>query len=299
MKLWRLYACVWGAGVLVTFCAQAAEVAPLGMVTGPATGTYIMIGNDISKVAANEGEKIDVKPSTGSIDNIRRITEAGENASVGIVQSDVLGFLNRSKNARSQAIAERLRLVFPLYSEEVHVLARKEIKEFKDLEGKRVIVGQPGSGNMLTAVNLLSLAKVKPAQSMQMAPEEGVVSVLAGEADAVIFTAGKPVTLFSNLEQMRTDFNGKYAQLLSQVHFLPVRGKVIEDEYNKAQITPADYNFVKETVPTVAVTAVLIAYDFSSEKNDYYRARCEQLATLGRAIRGHISWLKENGHPKW
>ncbi len=275
------------------------KIEPLGIVTGPETGTYIAFGKDIAQVASGEKIKIDVLPSSGSIDNIRRIAESSENAAVGIVQSDVLGFLKRSRNPRSQVIGERLRLIFPFYTEEVHVLAGNKIRNFSDLEGKRVVVGMPGSGNMLTAVNLLSLMKVKPARMLQMQPEEGVVSVLAGEADAVIFIAGKPVKLFSNLEQMRTDFNGKYAQLLGQVHFLPVSGPEVEAEYNKAEITPRDYKFVKETVPTVSVTSLLVAYDFSSEKNDYYRTRCAQLQSLGRIIRTNLTWLKENGHPKW
>lgn len=278
--------------------APAAEN-PLGMVTGPATGTYIAIGNDIAKVVATDGAVLEIKSSNGSIDNIRRIAEAGENAALGIVQSDVLGFLKRSQNPRSQQIAERLRLIFPFYQEEVHVLARKDIKDFAGLNGKRVAIGQQGSGNMLTAMNLMTLSGVKPAQMMQIPPDQGVVAVLAGEADAAIFTAGKPVTLFRNLEQMRSDFNGKYAELLNQVHFLPVSGAAVGKEYNKAEITPKDYDFVKDAVPTVAVTSVLVAYDFSSQKNPYFRERCSQLEQVGRAIRTHLAWLRENGHPKW
>lgn len=304
MREWQCLAMMFvvllvGADIACAKEGSAQESKPLGMVTGPETGTYIAFGRDISRVTSSEGTPLDIISTSGSIDNIRRIAESSENAAIGIVQSDVLSFLKRSKNPRSQAIAQRLRLIFPFYSEEVHVLANKGIKNFKDLEGKRIVVGQQGSGNMLTAVNLLGLMGVKPGRTLQMPPEEGVVSVLAGEADAVIFTGGKPVKLFSNLEQVRTDFNGKYAQLLKNVHFLPVTGKGVEDEYNKATITPNDYGFVKEAVPTVAVTSVLVAYDFSSQKNDYFRARCDQLESVGRAIRTHLNWLKENGHPKW
>lgn len=287
------------ASVTCIVSASAKEVQPLGMVTGQVTGTYIAIGNDIARVAPSEGMTLEVKPSNGSIDNIRRIAEAKENAALGIVQSDVLGFLKRSKNPRSKQIAERLRLVFPFYAEEVHVLARKDIADFKGLSGKRVVIGQQGSGNMLTAMNLLTLTNVKPARILQIAPDQGVVAVLAGEADAVIFTAGKPVTLFRNLEQVRSDFDGKYAELLKQVHFLPVTGPAVEKEYNKAEITPKDYDFVKKTVPTVSVAALLVAYDFSSEKNGYYKMRCEQVGEIARTIREHMGWLQENGHPKW
>lgn len=290
---------LWAAAWLWATAAWAAEDNSLGMVTGPETGTYIAMGRDIAKAVEKEGGTLEVKPSNGSIDNIRRITEAGENAGLGIVQSDVLGFLKRSKNPRSQQIAARLRLIFPLHAEEVHLLARSNIQDIKGLEGKRVAIGQQGSGNMLTAMNLFAVTGVKPAKMLQLPPDQGVVAVLSGEADAVIFVAGKPVPLFRNLEQMRADFNGKYAELLSQVHFLPVTGAEVEKEYDKAEITPQDYEFVKGTVPTAAVTSLLVAYDFSSGKNDYYRARCRQLERMGRAVRGNLAWLKENGHPKW
>jgi TRAP transporter TAXI family solute receptor len=278
--------------------ANAAEAA-LGMVTGPESGTYIAIGQDIARVAEAEGEAVQVKSSNGSIDNIRRIAESGENAAIGIVQSDVLGFLRRSKNPRSRQIAERLRMIFPFYSEEVHVLAGGKIKSFEDLAGRRVVIGEQGSGNMLTAVNLLSIQGVRPAQMIQLPPDQGVVAVLSGEADAAIFTAGKPVALFRNLEQMRSEFGGKYKELLDQVHFLPVTGEIVKRDYDTAEITPKDYDFVKEPVPTVAVTAVLVSFDFSSRKNAYYKARCEQIEHIGAAIRTHMKFLRENGHPKW
>ncbi len=286
-------------GATLPAVSAGAEDKPLGMVTGPSTGTYVAFGKDIAKVAMAEGEPLEVKPSNGSIDNIRRIAESDENAALGIVQSDVLGFLRRSTNPRSQQIAERLRLIFPFYTEEVHVLARRDVKHFQDLKDRRVVIGQTGSGNMLTAMNLFALTNIKPAQMIQIPPDQGVVAVLSGEVDAVIFTAGKPVTLFRNLQQMRSDFDGKYAELLNQIHFLPVTGDAIVAEYDKAEITPEDYDFVKKTIPTVSVTSVLIAYDFSSRKNAYYEERCSQLEAIGRAIRGHLSWLKENGHPKW
>jgi TRAP-type uncharacterized transport system substrate-binding protein len=60
------------------------------MVTGSKTGTYIQFGNDIAGVAKTVGLDILVKDSQGSIDNIKRINSK-ENATFGIVQSDVLG----------------------------------------------------------------------------------------------------------------------------------------------------------------------------------------------------------------
>ena len=99
--------------------AEEADAKQIGMVTGSKTGTYIQFGNDIAGVAKTVGLDILVKDSQGSIDNIRRINSK-ENATFGIVQSDVLGFLSRSENPEMRLVAGRLRLIFPFYNEEVH-----------------------------------------------------------------------------------------------------------------------------------------------------------------------------------
>ena len=48
----------------------------LGIVTGPETGTYMAIGKDIAKIADREKLPVTLKPSSGSIENIRRIAES-------------------------------------------------------------------------------------------------------------------------------------------------------------------------------------------------------------------------------
>ncbi len=270
----------------------------LGMVTGPKTGTYIAIGQDIAKVAAGAGVKVEVKSSDGSIDNIKRINSK-ENAMLGIVQSDVLGFLSRSHNPETNRIAANLRMVLPLYKEEVHVLARKSLTQFSDLQGKRVVVGEEGSGNMLTAVNLLSLQDVKVADTLKMAPPEGVVAVLQGEADAVIIVGGKPIRLFKNLEDLGSEANKKFAPLLKEVHFLPVNDPRTLEEYSSAEIGPDDYSFVSETVPTVAVTAVLMTFAFADSGSASAKARCALIGQMANAVRHNVAQLKESGHPKW
>lgn len=266
----------------------------LAIVTGLKTGTYYAFGKDIADLAAKNGIVIDVKPSEGSIDNIKRINSA-ENAALGIVQSDVLGFLARSKNPDSMRMATSLRMIFPFYNEEVHILARKEIRDFSDLQGKNVAIGEEGSGNMLTAINLFAMMDVTPADTQRISPSEGVVAVLSGKLDAVVFVAGKPVRLFKNLEDLGKPENKKYSPMLEQVHFLPLDNPKMLEEYKPAVITGADYDFVKEDVKTIAVQAVMISHDFSQGN----RKRCERMGALARILRDGLPELKEKGHPKW
>lgn len=270
---------------------------PVTLMTGPKTGTYYAVGEDIARIATKEeGQPVSILTSNGSVENLQRMTDAPDKVGISIVQSDVLGFLHRSENARSRKVAENLRLVFPLYKEEVHVLARGNIARLADLQGKRVVIGQAGSGNMLTAINIFSLLGITPKEKIQLPPPEGVVAVLAGEADAVIFTGGKPVTLFKNLEDVADTEN---ATLLKQVHFVPITEKAILKEYEAATLTPKDYTFMDKTVPTVAVRAALVSSQPALKDKTLARNRCEQLDHIGRAVRMHKTALINQGHAKW
>ena len=268
----------------------------IGMVTGSQTGTYIQFGNDIAGVAKTVGLDILVKDSQGSIDNIKRMSSR-ENAALGIVQSDVLGFLSRSENPEMRRIAGRLRLIFPFYNEEVHLFANKSIKSFNDLQGKRVSVGQSGSGNWLTAMNLLQMTGVKPAEMLNLPPLQGVTAVLKGEADAMFYVAGKPVSLFTKVGNLINQ--PKFATLLANVHFTPLNDPRMLREYQAAQINKADYDWLAEDTPTIAVKAVLMSSDFSGKQTPYFVQRCRQLTQLGQVIRTQLDQLRQTGHAKW
>ncbi|MCB1919056.1 MAG: TAXI family TRAP transporter solute-binding subunit [Candidatus Competibacteraceae bacterium] len=269
---------------------------PVGMVTGSKTGTYIQFGNDIAGVAKTVGLDILVKDSKGSIDNIRRMNSK-ENAALGIVQSDVLGFLSRSESPEMRQLAGRLRLIFPFYNEEVHLFANKSIQSFGDLQGKRVVVGEEGSGNWLTAINLLQLTGAKPSELLQIAPLSGVTAVLKGEADAMFYVAGKPVSLFTKVGNLIN--KPEFAAMLANVHFVPLDDPKMLREYVATRIGPSDYEWLDRETPTIAVKAVLMSFDFSGRQSAYFAQRCQQLAKLGQAIRANLNALQQTGHPKW
>ena len=265
-----------------------------GMVTGSKTGTYIRFGKEIAQVAQRAGSDILVKDSEGSLANIKRI-RSRENAAIGIVQSDVLGYLK--DRPESKIFAKQLRLIFPFYNEEVHLFASKEIESFKDLQDKNVVIGARGSGNWLTTMNMLRIMGIKPGKSLSLKPPDAVHAVLTGGADAMIYVAGKPVKLFKKLE--RDKINPKYLPLLDKVHFVSLNHPDLLREYAASAISFNDYSWFDNKIPTIAVKAVLVSYDFSSRHTPYFDLRCEQLSQLGQVIRSNIGELKTQGHPKW
>jgi hypothetical protein len=248
-------------------------------------------------VAQQVGLEILVKDSEGSIDNIRRLVSP-ENAALGIVQSDVLGFLSGSSDAQVQRITEQLRLLFPFYNEEVHLFARTEIQRLEELAGKRVVVSTEGSGNWLTANHVLRLLGIQPDELITtLPPPEAVHAVLTGKADAMFYVAGKPVRLFTHIGQLQSD--PRYANFVQGVHFVPLEHERLLQEYVPSTTGTEQYPWIQKTIPTVAVKAVLISFDFSKRHTVYYRQRCDQLGRLGAVIRDNLADLQRTGHPKW
>jgi len=277
-------------------CVSHVGAESIGMVTGSNTGTYIRFRRDIAKVAQSVGLDILVKESEGSIDNIHRLVSA-ENAALGIVQSDVLGFLSRSTDAQVRRIAGRLRLIFPFYNEEVHLFARTGIQRFEDLSGRRIVVDTQGSGNWLTSNNLLRMMDINPAERMEPPPAEGVSAVLTGQAEAMLYVVGKLAKLFAAVHELQKD--PRYAPLTKDIHFVPLTHAAMLQEYVASTIGPKDYAWLHETMSTVAVKAVLISFDFSSRKNAYFQKRCEALGKLGSVLQENFADLQRLGHPKW
>ena len=268
--------------------------AGVGMVTGFRTGTYIQFGNDIANVAENYGLMIDVKESEGSISNIERMNSR-ENAAFGIVQSDVMGFLLQ----KEPEIAQKLSMIFPFYSEEVHILTSKKNRRISDLKGKSISTGTQGSGSWLTFANLRHIMDINPVHEVNnLEPLDALIAVLEGKIDALIYVAGKPVKLFSKLELLYQ--NPDYRPLIEQVHFLPLNdSKMLRKYYVESRIMPSDYSWLKEQTPTIAVKALLVSYDFSTHQSPYYESRCRQIGRLAGIIRENFNYLKENGHEKW
>jgi uncharacterized protein len=141
---------------------------------------------------------------------------SAENAALGIVQSDVLGFLSWSTDPQVRRIASHLRLIFPFYNAEVHLLARADIRRFEDLNGRCMVVGSQASGNWVTSSNLLRMVNVNPTDLIELPAPEGVSAVLTGQADAMLYVVGKPAKLFTAVLELQKE--PRFGHLTKDIH---------------------------------------------------------------------------------
>ncbi len=275
--------------LLMAFGTAQAQQLERNILTGGPSGTYIKFGRDIAGLAAGCGITLNVHESAGSLENFLGVRNRPQ-TQFGIVQSDVLEYM-KTYAAGDPAIARALsgvRIAFPLYNEEVHILARKDIPDLAGLAGKRVAIGVQDSGTFLTASLILDLAKVQPSERLMIGPNDSLSELLAGRIDAFFYVAGAPTELFNSARIDPDAF-----------HLLPITDPVLKSVYVPAQILGGTYPFQPDPVDVVAVKAVLMTYEYDSRRNAYHRASCRAVAEISHLILTQIDELKASGHPKW
>ncbi len=266
-----------------------AQAYPKNMVTGGTAGTYIKIGQDIAALAERFDVDLTVQESAGSIENVEAVHKR-PHTQFGIVQSDVPDFIGSfSDDAELREVAGKMKMIFPLYDEEVHILARPGIEGLAGLQGKRVAVGQEGSGTYLTATFLLAAADVWPGEELQIGTDEALRALREGRVDAMFYVAGQPARIFA--EDVAAQ---------DGLRFVPITEPAVLDLYPRSTIRADAYPWLERDVPTVAVRAVLMTYDFS-KGTPYQREACQAVAKVARIVHDNVDWLRRpgNGHPKW
>jgi uncharacterized protein len=264
--------------------ARALEAAAI--MTGDPAGTSFRIGQDIADLARRFGVALEVVPSQGGLENIEALI-ARPNTQLAIVPSDVLDFIaGFPDDPELRPRARLMRVVFPLYAEEVHVLARPEIATFADLQGRRVAVGAPNSGTLLTATQLLATAGIEPAEELRIDGEEALTALREGRIDAVIYVAGQPAALFR-----------EGVAVEDALHLVPVDHPALRGYPASAIPAGTYYPWQPEEVPTVAPRAVLMTYHWTEP--GYQEWACRLVGEIALIIADNLDRLRQDGHPKW
>jgi TRAP transporter TAXI family solute receptor len=253
----------------------------LGVITGSNKGTYFQFGLNMMEMVKQYGFDLHVYNSRGSVENVYAVYKRPK-TQMGIVQSDVLAFVLKVKtNKTLKHIAKKTKMVFPLYNEEVHLLGKTGIHSFDDLEGKTVAIGKEGSGTYMTAKLLFEVSGITPGELVPLGTDEALSRLKMGSIDAMFYVAGFPVKLFS--ENVSAN---------DGLHLIPIANKSIVEFYPMADIPAETYAWQPELISTVAVKAVLVAFDFR-------RNNCDYVGEFAKIVYDNLDVLKQNGHPKW
>ncbi|HXZ06665.1 MAG TPA: TAXI family TRAP transporter solute-binding subunit, partial [Paraburkholderia sp.] len=200
----------------------------------------------------------------------------------------------KSGNEDAGTLIRPLRLIMPLYDEEIYFVVRNDspMKTINEIKDKVISVGLIGSGTAQSATTLYRLMFGQPIPdqyAQHLSNEDALAALIVKKIDVAIIVAGQPAKLF-------TDMN---PDLLQQIRFLKVDPNSPEiarakQTYYPATIRVSSYpNWLKEDVETLTVKAFLVTYDYNM------RDTVGTLARFADSLCANFDNLQEHGHPKW
>ena len=192
VMLAAVFVCI---GVADAFATQYVTIGTRGV-----TGVYYPTGGAIcrlvNKTRKEHGIRCSVESTGGSVYNLNTI-RAGE-LDMGVAQSDwqYHAYYGTSK-FKEQGPNKDLRAVFSVHPEPFTVVARKDsgIKDFMDMKGKRVNIGNPGSGQrgtMEVLMGALGWTKADFKLASELKSSEQSKALCDNKIDAMVFTVGHP-----------------------------------------------------------------------------------------------------------
>jgi TRAP-type uncharacterized transport system substrate-binding protein len=260
----------------------------IGVISGsPNSGdTYLQIAYDLAEVL-NDDDNLRIVPiaGVGGPRNIRDVQYL-RGVDIGLTQISILNSFRRWNESMGQT-ENKIAYIAKLFNEEVHLIARPNITSIEQLRGLKVNLDAKGSGTSYSMRDLFKELAIE-IEEVSMSQAEALEKVKSGEIAATAVIAGKPVG--SILKLSRSD----------RLHFVPIPypGQFIGN-YLPAPLDHDDYPELiasGETVETVAVGAVLIAYNWPKTNADRYR----RVQRFVEAFFPRITdFQRPPHHPKW
>ena len=168
-----------------------------------------MLGRDLAtNVAPDAGFDLEALPSAGSAENVKRMRfEPG--VKFAIVQSDVYqAFVDQANlgNKEAGTIIRPLRVILPLYNEEIYFVARSDspINFIHEIKDARINAGPLGSGTALTALTMYQArfhTQLPAATTSHLSNEDALIKLTTNQGvDVVAIVGGQPMKLLADMK---------------------------------------------------------------------------------------------------
>ncbi|MGI9438007.1 MAG: TAXI family TRAP transporter solute-binding subunit, partial [Geminicoccaceae bacterium] len=251
----------------------------VGIITGPTTHSSARAIDDIAAAVDRDGLRIIAMTGKGAGQNVTDLLYL-KGVDAAVVGMD---YLRYAKQYAYPDLDDRLKILTPLFDEEVHIVVKRGIYSLEQLAGKKVNFGEHGSGTELTAEILFRHVDIE-VESTSHQDQIALELVKSGEIEAAVFVSAKPMPLLESIE------------LADGLRFLSIPSIRYQDSYVESMITREDYPWLIDPkgIETIAVRTALVSYNWQPET-----ARFEGVRLLAETLIDNLSDLSAIGrHPK-
>ena len=186
-----------GAAARLEGDLRAHERKPLTVVTGTPSGIFSTFGADLSAVL-NDGDELRIMgvTSAGAFQNVRDVRFL-KGIDLGFTITNILGQYRRTGEIGD--LSDKIVYISRISNDEIHVVTRSNITSFEQLRGLKVNFSTKGSGNQLSAQDIVRALNVD-VEEVNLGPPDAFEKLKNGEIAATIFTVGRPAHLIASLK---------------------------------------------------------------------------------------------------
>lgn len=269
--------------------STAGQSVSLSLGTGGTTGTYYVVGGTMSTVLNEVMPNVNLSVVSTGASKANIIDVDGGISHLATVQNDVMYYAyNGTDLFLEEGAMTGFSAVAGIYDETCQIIAAPGITSVEDLRGKRINVGDAGSGVEFNATQILAAYGIDintDIEKFNGSFGDAADAIKDDRIDAAFVTAGAPTTAVVDLavtnDIVLVPIDGAYADaLIAEFPF-----------YTKSTIPADTYNGVSQDTETLSVRATLIASPTVSEDAIYEltKAMFENQETLAAS---HAKFLE-------
>lgn len=255
--------------LMVVMGLTGVQAQNLSIATGGTGGVYYPMGGGLAAVLSKHvaGMSATAEVTGGSVDNLNLINSGKPYLAFTMADAAKDALVGDGKFKGKQV---DLKTLLVLYPNRMHVVTVEAtgIKSMKDLKGKRISTGSPGSATEVMAFRLLEAAgldKDKDVKRERLSVSESVNAIKDRKIEAFFWVGGLPTAAVTDL----ANSPGMKISLIDHAAEVDAMNKKYGNLYFKDVIPKATYSGMPKDNQIASVANILVVNGNMPEKQAY------------------------------
>ncbi|MFN7085586.1 MAG: TAXI family TRAP transporter solute-binding subunit [Burkholderiales bacterium] len=260
---------VFAAAALLAASSIAQEKINLSIGTGGTGGVYYPLGGGIANVLSKyvPGMQATAEVTGGSVDNLKLIGSGKPYIGLAMADASQDALQGEGKFKGNKV---PLATLMVLYTNHMHVVTVEGtgINSIKDLKGKRVSTGSPGSATEVMAFRVIEAAGLDPLKDMtreRLGVAESVNAIKDKKIDAFFWVGGLPTAAVTDLAATP----GVRIKLVDHAELVPAMNKKYGNLYIQDVIPKTTYSGMTADNKQASVANILVTHEKMSNQTAY------------------------------
>jgi TRAP-type uncharacterized transport system substrate-binding protein len=227
------------------------------MATGFPTGLYYQFGERLKEEVAKDGVHLEVKATGGTIDNLSLLNDPNSGVNFAMVQG---GVADVSKYPHLVSIAGMFyEPIWVWYREPGFKNEGGRLQVLGQLKGKRVAIGNEGSGTLALSSALLKISGIKETEihGEKLKPDQALAKLINGDLDAVFIVAAAEAPILKKFYEVPGIRLMSFDQADAYTRNLPYLSKVSVPR----GLLSIEHDIPRQDIQVIAPTATLVTQD--------------------------------------